>query len=84
MKSVYHSYRKNSETNDPTRPEREKSKRTDKEKLLNLLKTQFKLEPTVVFPRSKTRTVQQEAEGELRLGLGLLDSAEESLVQGEQ
>ena len=57
MQSVYKHTRKNSDLSMPNHAtEREKSRQSEKEKLLKLLKMQFKLEPVVSFPRSKTKT----------------------------
>jgi regulator of replication initiation timing len=57
MKSVYKQTRKNSDLSLPPHlQEREKSRQTEKEKLVKLLKNQFKMEPIVSFPRSKAKT----------------------------
>jgi hypothetical protein len=54
MKSVYKQARKNS-TTDSHRNEHEKSKKSERELVTELLKNQFKLESKVVFPRCKTK-----------------------------
>lgn len=57
MKSVYKQTRKNSDLSLPSHvQEREKARQTEKDKLIKMLKTQFKMEPIVSFPRSKAKT----------------------------
>ncbi len=57
MKSVYKTIRKHSELGlNANFTERQKSRQTQKEKLVKLLKTQFRIEPVVSFPRTKSKT----------------------------
>lgn len=57
MKSVYKHTRKQSDFSLPSyKIERERTRQTEKDKLVKMLKTQFKMDPIVIFPRTKAKT----------------------------
>jgi hypothetical protein len=65
MKSVYKQNRKNSDLSLPSHlVERERARQTEKEKLVKMLKTQFKMDPIVSFPRAKAKTNSNDPEPE--------------------
>jgi hypothetical protein len=57
MKSVYKQNRKHSDMSLPSHhAQREQNRQTEKDKLVKMLKTQFKMDPVVSFPRAKAKT----------------------------
>lgn len=59
MKSIYQKYRRKSDLEfqfgSALKAEKERTKKSEKDKVIQLLKEQFKIEPTVVFPKCRAR-----------------------------
>lgn len=62
MKSVYRNIRRNSEMDlVGSNFDKEQVKKSEKDKIVDLLKKQFNIEPVVVFPKTKPKNIGIEA-----------------------